>query len=272
MAHICDQRHHALGSSFFFRRNGESFRDRPDRLVSTVLRELSEKSPNFASRLSHAIENDPAIATAHISRQFHSLLLDLCPGASSDRPIALVIDAVDEGWSEDLSDVLEACSKLPSWIRLFVTSRDSNSILSRLSPTRHVSSYGIDLNSKSNISDIRVYISERLRTIACNRKLEDWPTDDAVNSMWLKANGSFPWAVAACNSIADVDFDPVEEFRRLVGDDLLQGTQESLRMNDLYSEVLDEYKNTSGPRQPKGTVFLLLSYPDLNKPIRAFMT
>lgn len=240
VAHICNTTHRSLASSFFFKA-GVSLRDRPDQLVSSIARGLAAKNSNYASFVSEAIENDPGLATAPIQRQFQTLLTSIASQLPTDtHPVAMVIDAIDEGWSEDLLEILESWAQLPSWIRLFVTFRDDGSVPHRLRVSPHIDWRDLDIASKSNHDDIRTYLAQKLHKIAANRDLHGWPTLEDIEKMCRKANGLFVWAAVACNSIGEVDLDPIEQFNELLDDDVIRDTQAADQMDELYLKVLSK--------------------------------
>lgn len=262
VARICRQDHHNLGSSFFFRA-GQNLLDTPAQLVSTIARELSVQNTAYAYYLSNAIAANPSITRGPLTNQFQTLLLHPSSAASlQSRPTAIVIDAIDEGWSEQLLYILKLCSKLPSWIRIFVTLRDDGFILPQLRSQSHILREEIEINTKTNHQDIRTYISERLRTIARDREIDNWPTEHVVDRMCAAANGLFVWAAVACNSIADIDLDPLEQYEELLSGVHHRDTRASVQMDVLYRKVLskcrlDEPRALLRYRQSLGTVLAL---------------
>lgn len=240
VAHICANTHRSLASSFFFKA-GVNLRDRPDQLISSISRELAAKNPIYASLVGEAIENDPGLATAPIKRQFQTLLIHLTSQLSTDTPpIIIVIDAIDEGWSMELLGILELWAQLPSWVRLFVTFRDDGSVPHRLRSSSHIVWHDLDITTESNFDDIRIYVTGKLHEIAANRDLQEWPAHGDINKMCQKANGLFVWAAVACNSIGDMDLDPIEQFNELINDDDVRDTRAADQMDELYLKVLSK--------------------------------
>lgn len=238
IAHTCHREYDSLGASFICQ-PGTIPGDTLKYLISTIARQLSVHSVDYASRLSDVIEANPNIAQATLIKQFQSLILNPASAATSQfRPTAIVIDSIDDGWSEPLHLIVKACSKLPSWIRVFITLRDNGFTLSRLKSQSHITHRDIDVNSEQNVRDIQIYIGKRLRAIALERQLQVWPNDNAVNEMSSKAAGLFMWAVVACNSIADVDVDPMEQYEELVSNGPFRDTRASRQMDQLYLNVL----------------------------------
>lgn len=138
VARICDEQHQSLGSSFFFKAY-EKLPSQLNQLVTTMVRELSAKSLSFTSQLSDAIESNPTITTAHIGRQFRSLLLDTSARVTfNHQPMTIVIDGTDEDSSQEFMSILKSCSETPPWIRFFVTIRNDSALLPRLRHQNHI--------------------------------------------------------------------------------------------------------------------------------------
>lgn len=240
VAHICDDIHHSLASSFFFKAD-VNLRDKPDQLISSIARDLAGKNSEYASLLSETVKGSPNLATAPINRQFQKLLVELTSQLPPNSPpVAIVVDAIDEGWAKPLLDILESWAQLPSWIRLFATFRDDGSVPSRLRTSSHMCWFDLDITAESNTDDIQLYVAEKLRAVAADRELTEWPTPNDINKLCRKANGLFVWAAVACNSIDDVDLAPIEQFNELVEDDELRDTRAADQMDELYLKVLSK--------------------------------
>ncbi|QRV79045.1 hypothetical protein RhiJN_07060 [Ceratobasidium sp. AG-Ba] len=104
VAHICADRKQ-LASSFFFNREIEG-RNKPHALFATIAADLSRMDPDIANRVAAAIEEDGRLPSTPISNQFVDLVLNPCQRASFVRPVAIVIDALDEAWDDCLLEIL----------------------------------------------------------------------------------------------------------------------------------------------------------------------
>ncbi|KDQ16941.1 hypothetical protein BOTBODRAFT_106240, partial [Botryobasidium botryosum FD-172 SS1] len=97
IAHTVARRCHEegiLASSFFFNREFEE-RNRPDKLLSTMARDLA-RYPDICNHLSAVLEADQSLAIASLSRQFTPLVVEPCRRHAFDKPTAFVLDALDE--------------------------------------------------------------------------------------------------------------------------------------------------------------------------------
>ncbi|KDQ16471.1 hypothetical protein BOTBODRAFT_106988, partial [Botryobasidium botryosum FD-172 SS1] len=98
IAHTIARRCHEegiLASSFFFNREFEE-RNRPDKLLSTIARDLAARYPDTCIQLSSILKADPSLATASLSRQFASLIAEPCRRQTFDNSAVFVLDALDE--------------------------------------------------------------------------------------------------------------------------------------------------------------------------------
>jgi hypothetical protein len=95
IAQYCDN-HGLLASSFFFDRNIPDRRT-PQKLFSTVARDLVRLENNLADYISLVLERDRSVASACQTRQFERLILESSMLHGIGRPVVIVIDGLDEG-------------------------------------------------------------------------------------------------------------------------------------------------------------------------------
>ncbi|KDQ11780.1 hypothetical protein BOTBODRAFT_446253 [Botryobasidium botryosum FD-172 SS1] len=257
IAHTVARRCHEegiLASSFFFNREFEE-RNRPDKLLSTMARDLA-RYPNICGQLSSALEADQSLATASLSRQFTHLVAEPCGRHTFGASIALVLDALDEINSPP--DVLKIFRddfhKLPQAFRLFVTSREMEYIDIYFSRSPHVRLRTIDLGAGVNLSDLRTYIYWRFGDIAEKFGLEtSWPDEGLKNLFISRAQGLFQWAAAVFQAL-ECAYDPAGELEALLAG-LQTGLSPEEKMDEIYSKILQAYKwNALGFRRDYGLV------------------
>ncbi|KAF9003327.1 hypothetical protein BDQ17DRAFT_497806, partial [Cyathus striatus] len=114
--------HEVLGSCFFFDRETAD-RNTPRKLITTLARELSSLGPGIERQIALAIRREPTIVTSpSIQHQSRKLILEPLSRYPVKRPVAVVIDALDEGYDEELLKLLcKEIPKLPSCLRIFIT-------------------------------------------------------------------------------------------------------------------------------------------------------
>lgn len=156
-----------LASSFFFSREFDS-RNTPQLLVSTMARDIAARFPAIASDISTALENEPALASASLSRQFDAFIVDPLRRHKVNSPIVVVIDAVDEIILDEaaapfLAILRDKVAELAPQLRVLVTSRSTRNIAHYLSGKGHVASHTMAVDSSENKLDIDAYIDVQFR-------------------------------------------------------------------------------------------------------------
>jgi hypothetical protein len=213
-AWLCEQRPEI--AAYHFCRFGNS--DPVDALkaVFSLAYQLSTQLPVYQSRLSASaldqIVVEPSV-TSVFGRLFVNLLTDAVP--LTDKPRVLLIDALDEATrngSNDLASLVGAeFGRLPSWLRLIVTSRpygrEINTELQALDPWK------LDAGRDENLQDIRTYLYRELRPFTGNGT----PSSEVVEHIVGKSEGLFLYVSwvreelqAGRLSLSDIDKFPRE--------------------------------------------------------------
>ncbi|KAG9118729.1 hypothetical protein FRC07_006620, partial [Ceratobasidium sp. 392] len=239
VARICYEKK-LLGSSFFFDRETEG-RNTPKMLFTTVAADLSSRDPGLSECISAAIEQDRSLPMAPLSRQFEELILIPLRNCPIIRPTVVLIDALDEAWSEDLLDILrDRTSELPGAIRIILTSRMRPELGSLLRQS-HVIGMELNVGAQFNLDDIGIYAPYRLLQLAKKRGLgEDWPGDQLRTDFASRADGLFLWVATVCDFLYGRD-DPTQELRKLVSSTGLSGNSAEDQMNRLYATILESF-------------------------------
>ena len=227
-----------LGSSFFFDRDIPDRRT-PQKLFSTIARDLVKLGNNLADYVSLVLEADRSVASACQTRQFDQLILKPFLHHSIGRPVVIVIDALDEGCDlETLKVFRDNIPKLPGTFRIFMTSRPLYDIVTDLSEARHIRRRSIEIHGDSNLKDIAVYVRNRLHYISSRKQLSaDWPGEARTNDLIKKSEGLFIWVSIASeylctSSRAD------QKLSTLLYERNLSSNSMETKMDSLYAEVL----------------------------------
>ncbi len=110
-----------LVTAFFF--NKEDTVKAP-MLLSTITCDLASRFPSFQASISQAIQKDPSLAAAGMTRQFQELIVPFSMGIPQNQPVLIVLDGLDEGLSKELLEILKnTISLLPGAFQFFVTTR-----------------------------------------------------------------------------------------------------------------------------------------------------
>lgn len=230
-----------LASSFFFDREIAG-RNSPQKLFSTIARDLASLSEDFAEQISLAVERDPSLPTAPIPRQFEQLILTPSLRISETRPLVIIIDALDEGYSRDvdlLTILRDSITRLPNIFRFIITSRGEDYITRFLQGQHHILRQSMKIHGQPNKADIAVYLERRLRDIASRRGLEaDWPGAKQLGAFKSKAEGLFIWAATVCDFL-DLQLDPSKHLDGLLMERTPSGLRVEVKMDKLYSTILN---------------------------------
>ncbi|KAL4068832.1 hypothetical protein V8B97DRAFT_754129 [Scleroderma yunnanense] len=240
-----DQRR--LGAFVFFTRGVESRSD-PALLIRTVAYQLGEFDPRISAEISRVVEEIPSIKQAPLRWQFQKLLIDPLTSLHDFQhqgPILVVIDALDEcgrtGTREELLRVIAAeSSRLPSTLRIFVTSRADKDIHSAFATLPHILGRELNITSVVNRDDVRTYIHHRMVAIRAQNEYlglsPDWPGASRVEALTLRAFGLFIWAATACRYVESGQ-DPEERLAQLLQAEV-HGDSESA-LDSVYITALE---------------------------------
>jgi hypothetical protein len=237
IAQYCDN-HGLLGSSFFFDRNIPDRRT-PQKLFTTIARDLVKLGDYIADHISLVLEADRSVASACQTRQFQKLILEPSVRNRIGRPVVIVIDGFDEGYDLETLEILrDRVPELPGNFRIFMTSRPLDDIVIDLSDTGHVYRRSIDIHGDSNRRDIGVYIRNRLRYISSRRRLAiEWPGVERTIDLINKSEGLFIW-VSIVSEYLRTATHPDRKLSTLLYQRNLSGVSTDAKMDALYSEVL----------------------------------
>jgi hypothetical protein len=242
VANACAQSEDAtLGSSFFFSSASDE-RRRPDKLFSTVARDICSRDTTFRTSVCEAVEKERALASAPLQRQFNGLILKPAKDAAPYRtqPLTIVIDALDEGYTEDLLGILrDAAALIPRKFRFFITSRNEATIIPRLRNLIHITLKEVNIRDDVNRQDVGVFVAHRLKEIAHDHDIENWPDYNLIAKFNHQSEGLFVWAATACNHI-DTSTSPVEELDDLLNNKDLLDVHATEKIDKLYASILSK--------------------------------
>ncbi|KAF7971734.1 hypothetical protein HWV62_20041 [Athelia sp. TMB] len=233
-----------LASTFFFSRDAES-RNTAKNLFTTLAQDIASLHPDAAQDIADALEAEPALASAPLSRQFDALILGPSRHLPADRLAVFVIDALDESIAHDLDIELltilrDKVNQLPPHVRILVTSRPTSVIEEHLHRCSHVVAHSIDVHSVENKGDIDMYVDTQLRDEAILRKMGLISPDEAIiRDLKRLAEGLFIWIVTICNFLRTAHR-PKDKLQALLSKSSQQGTHPEKKMDQLYAAILAE--------------------------------
>ncbi|KZT58241.1 TPR-like protein [Calocera cornea HHB12733] len=227
-----------LVSSFFFNRMSDE-RNRPDKFVTTVARDLAGRDKRIAEAISAKLGFDVSLrSTADLVRQFRELVLGPCTTWDRSRPAVVVVDALDEGCDDGILQVLMSeVVNLPGIFRFVVTSRPIAELAVAFDDAAHVKRTTLTTADVEGLHDVETYMRQRLATISRRRRLrQPWPEPALVDNLVLRAEGLFQWAFTVTEYLAKC-LNPDRQLRLILS---LQGASTiSSRMDQLYATVLE---------------------------------
>ncbi|KAF8328438.1 uncharacterized protein EI90DRAFT_3155807 [Cantharellus anzutake] len=185
--------------SLFFRAGEQS---RPDHLFSGMARSLATRDPVYHTFVVSTLQADPTLINAPFTRQFEKLVAEplRMKVPSSDRPMVVIIDALDECDRHAFPRLVDVfwkeVPKLPSNIKFFVTSRLFDLVDRLLSPESPIDRLGISLSDDANVHDCAIYIRSQLHELkdahpGLKHNLKE--DDELVQAILERAGGLFIW-------------------------------------------------------------------------------
>ncbi|KDQ09528.1 hypothetical protein BOTBODRAFT_79740, partial [Botryobasidium botryosum FD-172 SS1] len=191
-----------LGSAFMFDR-AHPQQNNPAALFGSVARQLARCDSAIAQSIISVLKDDPSLATAPPGRQFMSLVQAPSRSVSTDSPLLLIFDALDE--CADYSGVLRLIAtefgSLPAQFHVIITGRPEHDILMTLKGRVEV--YHLPCEGDEVTKDITVLITHSMHSLALKYMYDAaWPGAHAVQSLVNLSSGLFIWARTACDFIA----------------------------------------------------------------------
>ena len=239
-----------LVSSFFFSRDTAS-RNNPKNIFTTIARDIANLHPSAAEDIADALESEPALASASLSRQFDALILGPSRHLPIDKPVVFVIDALDEsiGHEQDtelLAVLRDKATRLPPQVRILISSRPTSTIEEYLSRARHIETHSIDIFSVENKCDIDTYVDSQMRHESILLKMGLASPDELVIcDLKRLAEGLFVWIVTVCNFLRTA-YKPKAKLQALLSK-TVQHLPPERKMDELYAAILAECGDWEDP-------------------------
>jgi len=204
IAHTVSERVFAdrvLGASFFCSRD---FEDRSDLhfIFPTLAFQLAHKYPESRSVLVPLLRSNPDVVHESLYSQMEKLIVE--PLRSVDALTVIVIDALDECKDDEPSSailsVLGRFVKQIPRVKFFITGRPEPRIKTgfRLPLLEDGTKVFVlhDVHPSLISNDIRLFLKHELSELARRRQLCEWPSDEHIDLLCLRAAGLFVYAVA----------------------------------------------------------------------------
>jgi len=236
-----------LGASFFCSRDYLDRRELKN-IFPTLAYQLACHYPQFRSKVITNLKKDPTLAHTSLISQLENLLVNPLSGGSIS--CVIVIDALDECIDDQpasaILSVLGWFVKQLSPVRFFITGRPEPRIrtgfrLPLLQPlTQIFLLHEVDVSIVN--SDIKLYLTQRLSTIAKQRSDLDlpnpWPHDYEIAVLTKKSSGLFIFASTLARFIESEHHEPNERLQLVVSERDSTVHEGCAGIDSLYSQIL----------------------------------
>ncbi|KAI0060736.1 hypothetical protein BV25DRAFT_1992793, partial [Artomyces pyxidatus] len=245
---VCQLVHEAtdmhLLCSFFFARGIEG-RDDYSRVLNHIIWALARLDEAIAYEIGTIVEQNHELAES-LSLQFPEIIMPLCRLYPKDKPLVIVLDALDEACKEIddpdtgfLGILRNKIHQLPGNFRIVVTCRPEYKILHSLDEQEHIWRYGSSLAGNTARHDIQLYIERNLKSTKKLQGLLDISLD--LKLFLEKAEGLFIW-VATVISFLRSQVDPVKQLKRVLEKNSPGNLRAEAKMESLYQTIFAECK------------------------------
>lgn len=239
-----------LGAQFCFSRLGKAELRDPALVFPTIAYQLARFDPEFSSRITKALVEDPQAPFRALKQQLQCLIVNPLSKLERDpkRIVILVLDAFDEcetrGAKEILQLLVATMPNLPFFLKIFVTSRPEKHIRSVLIPSDRIQITAVhDISVSVARSDILLYLKHQRQRIAEENGLPaDWIKDIEIELLADAAGILFVYVTTAMKFLSNA-FNPTRELKVLlpiISSSNLHTTTAKpfLKLDELYEQIL----------------------------------
>lgn len=185
------------------------------------------------------LDSKRALVGAPMRIHFEELVLKPSRKLLVDKPVVIIIDALDESYDEEVLKILrDEVPKLPGTFRVLVTSWMTEAFMVFLSQRAHVHSRSIEIHDQTNLDDICIFVQHSLKEVAQQRKLgENWPDQPLLDEFTRKAEGLFLWVATIARYLCRaINLDKM--LRDLLSKHTPTGLSAELKMDRIYSTII----------------------------------
>ncbi|KAE9402798.1 WD40 repeat-like protein, partial [Gymnopus androsaceus JB14] len=238
-----------LGAFFCFDHTFAAERT-PNKALQTIAYDLSISLPEFGKHLIEVLDDDPYISTSmSIEEQWNKLIMAPAKFITSNRPVVIIIDALDEcgpkeeGGPRDmlLSLLINSIRELPKIFRVFVTSRMEGDVHAAVDEGLDAKSVQAQYmsNLQQTQEDTHKYVVHRMMT---RKGAPGILNESQCQILAEKAQGFFQWAYTACEALrgrGKAGLTVKKRFERCISLSPGHG-QDLLPLDKLYKSILED--------------------------------
>jgi hypothetical protein len=255
-----------LAASFRFSRDTNQ-RNEPTFFFGNLTCQLAHFDGRLKKKIISILKTQGNMDSFLLQNQLKMFIVDVLRVIEFTGPVVLVIDAVDESGRDHVRNgLLQALSaelpRLPSFVKILITSRNESDIRSKLGSISR--SHSID-NIEGTKMDILTFIDKQMSQI---RQSHDelpptWP-ETQNSDLADRAAGLFIWAAVACNYIKDGD--PQVRLQHVLSSDCSRRERAEVALDKLYLGILHDCCEKILPNDFKYIVgFILFAKTPLSK-------
>jgi hypothetical protein len=162
---LCCNEDNLISSSFFFDQEVSGRND--SRMLFTMITcDLANQNDNFAQQVTDALNKKKSLIGASKSVHFAELILKPSRHLPVNRPVVIIINALDEGYDLEVLKILHnEVPKLPGIFCILITSHMVRGLGLYLLKEHHVHPLSIDIEDHTNLQDITLYAHHRLQEV-----------------------------------------------------------------------------------------------------------
>ena len=240
-----------LGASFFFKR-GAGDQGTPDRLFSTLARQLARNIPPICHLIHEAVLKDSDIGLKPFGLQFKHLFLRPITALSGySRPLLIIVDALDE-CGKDARKIINQFAELkPSHVhvRVLVSSRPDEAAQDGFRDISSAAYASIVLHTASRLvvtDDILKYLEAGFAQIRKSQSqgglAPDWPGEDTLLKLADMASPLFIYAATVCRFVGERRFELQSRLNAVLQNTATEGFD---NLHGMYQLVLNEWIKTA---------------------------
>ncbi|KAI9325358.1 hypothetical protein BDR26DRAFT_193655 [Obelidium mucronatum] len=163
----------------------------------------------------------------------------------SDKPCAIIIDALDELWDHDnASSVLDAFQSLNKPVKLFLTSRPDVTVSIKGKKQFEIETF--DVESDANKEDIRIFTHDRLAELT--EDLLDVSSQDfekIVNTLAEASKGLFIWITLVLGNVSGTEKFSATEDETLEAVEEILGEGEGTDVKETGKQLLERLEQSA---------------------------
>ena len=247
-----------LGASFFCS-HLDTDSSSADLIFPTLAYELAHHSTAASNALLNALKKDRNVGHKTMLDQFLNLIVTptkaASEGASTSRPLIIVIDALDECADQsDVSDRLAIiCQYSPILpLKFFITShpeRQIQNVFCQEGTSRYSKFILHEIDKDIVSADIAIYAREELAIIAKGRmSISGWPPEDRLNTLVHLSGTLFIYAATACKYVGGGG-SIVERLEDVTDISPNSSNSETSALDKLYSRILSATFQVANARE-----------------------